>query len=163
ARVACRHRARARCRTARERPCPGGNDGRDRQLEQALPRARGRSGHRARVTVVPVADPDERSRLADALLRRLPESVGHQQPTQPCIREVAELETLAADDGSGFLSLKRHSPHAAEIYVMGVLPACQRQGVGRALVESAEAWCGANGVDYLQVKTLADTKADENY
>jgi coenzyme F420-0:L-glutamate ligase / coenzyme F420-1:gamma-L-glutamate ligase len=38
-----------------------------------------------------------------------------------------------------------------------------RQGIGRLLVRAAEAWCAANGVDYLQVKTLAHTKDDANY
>jgi coenzyme F420-0:L-glutamate ligase/coenzyme F420-1:gamma-L-glutamate ligase len=114
------------------------------------------------VTIVPVADSGERSLLAESILRALPEWFGIEHATQSYISEVAELETFAADDGSGFLSVKRHSARAAEIYLMGVLPARHRQGIGRALVEAAEAWCGANGVEYLQVKTLADTKADQN-
>jgi coenzyme F420-0:L-glutamate ligase / coenzyme F420-1:gamma-L-glutamate ligase len=115
------------------------------------------------LTIVPVEDPGERSRLAESILRALPEWFGIEHATQAHIREVAELETFAADDGSGFLSLKQHTPRAAEIYVMGVLPAQHRRGIGEALVSAAEAWCAANGVDYLQVKTLAGTKADENY
>jgi coenzyme F420-0:L-glutamate ligase / coenzyme F420-1:gamma-L-glutamate ligase len=115
------------------------------------------------VTIVPVADPRERSRLAESILRALPEWFGIEEATQSYIREVAELETFAAVDGSGFLSLKQHTPRAAEIYVMGVLPARHREGVGAALVAAAETWCGANGIDFLQVKTLAATKADENY
>jgi coenzyme F420-0:L-glutamate ligase/coenzyme F420-1:gamma-L-glutamate ligase len=115
------------------------------------------------VTIVPVADPGERSRLAESILRELPQWFGIEEATQSYIREVAELETFAADDGSGFVALKRHTPRVAEIHVMGVLPARHRQGVGSALVEAAEAWCAANGVDYLQVKTLGHTKADEGY
>jgi len=115
------------------------------------------------VTIVPVANPDERSRLAESILPALPEWFGIEQATQRYIRDVAQLETFAADDGSGLLSLKRHSSRAAEIYVMGVLPSRHRQGIGTALVEAAEAWCAANGVDYLQVKTLAETKPDERY
>jgi coenzyme F420-0:L-glutamate ligase/coenzyme F420-1:gamma-L-glutamate ligase len=115
------------------------------------------------VTIVPVAEPGERSRLAESILRALPEWFGIENATQAYIREVAELETLAADDGSGFLSIKQHTPRAAEIYVMGVLPAHHGQGVGRALVAAAEAWCVGNGVEYLQVKTLAGADPDENY
>jgi coenzyme F420-0:L-glutamate ligase / coenzyme F420-1:gamma-L-glutamate ligase len=115
------------------------------------------------VTIVPVADPGERSLLAESILRALPEWFAIEEATQAYIREVAELETFAADDGSGFLSLKRHTPRAAEIYVLGVLPARHRQGIGKSLVEAAEAWCVANGIDYLQVKTLADTHRDESY
>jgi coenzyme F420-0:L-glutamate ligase/coenzyme F420-1:gamma-L-glutamate ligase len=115
------------------------------------------------VTIVPVVDPGERSRLAESILRALPQGFGIEEATRSYVREVAGLETFAAEDGSGFVSLKRHTPRAAEIYVMGVLPARHRQGVGRALVAAVEAWCASNGVDYLQVKTLAHTKADENY
>ncbi|HEY2372491.1 MAG TPA: coenzyme F420-0:L-glutamate ligase [Gaiellaceae bacterium] len=115
------------------------------------------------MTIVVVADPGERSRLAESILRALPQWFGIEHATQSYIRDVAELETFVAHDRSGFLSLKQHSPRAAEIYVMGVLPARHRQGIGSALVEAAEAWCAANGVDYLQVKTLADTSRDENY
>jgi coenzyme F420-0:L-glutamate ligase / coenzyme F420-1:gamma-L-glutamate ligase len=113
--------------------------------------------------IVPVEDPGERSRLAESILRTLPEWFGIEHATQEYIRDVAELETFAADDGSGFLSLKRHSPRAAEIYVLGVVPALHRQGRGRALVDAAETWCVGNGIEYLQVKTLADTATDENY
>jgi len=115
------------------------------------------------VTIVPVAEPSERSQLAETILRALPQWFGIEQATRSYIRDVAQLQTFAADDGSGFLSLKRHTPRAAEIYVMGVLPARHRRGVGRALVEAAEAWCATNGVDFLQVKTVADTNPDENY
>jgi coenzyme F420-0:L-glutamate ligase/coenzyme F420-1:gamma-L-glutamate ligase len=47
--------------------------------------------------------------------------------------------------------------------VLGVRRDAHRQGIGRLLVRAAEAWCAANGVDYLQVKTLAHTKDDANY
>src|SRR4029078_9382957 len=114
----------------------------------ALPRTRGRSRHRSPLTIVPVEDPGERSRLAESILRALPEWFGIEQATQSYIREVAELETFAAGDGSGSLSLKRHTPRGAEIYVMGVLPALHRQGVGAALVDAAEVWCAANGIEY---------------
>jgi GNAT superfamily N-acetyltransferase len=44
-----------------------------------------------------------------------------------------------------------------------VRPELHRRGVGRALVGSAEEWCGAEGVQYLQVKTLGPSAADEGY
>lgn len=64
---------------------------------------------------------------------------------------------------SGFLSLKRHTPHAAEVYVMGVRREYHRTGVGRRLVQTAEAWLRRQGVEYLQVKTLGPSRDDENY
>jgi coenzyme F420-0:L-glutamate ligase / coenzyme F420-1:gamma-L-glutamate ligase len=114
------------------------------------------------VTIVEIEDGAERSRIAEHVLRDLPEWFAIEEATQAYIREAAGLTTLAAGD-SGFLCLKRHTPRAAEIYVMGVRRDARRTGVGRALVRAAEAWCAAGGVEYLQVKTVAATKANEHY
>ena len=67
------------------------------------------------------------------------------------------------DEEVGFLTMVRHSPYAAEVYVMAVLPDLHRQGIGRALLGYAEAMLGADGVEFLQVKTLAPSKPDEGY
>ena len=115
------------------------------------------------MSVVDVEAPAERSRLADSILRALPEWFGIEEATRAYIDDVASLQTFATDDEAGFLSLKLHTPRAAEIYVMGVKPERHRNGVGRALVRTAEAWCAENGVEVLQVKTLAASSPDENY
>ena len=114
------------------------------------------------MTVVELEDPGQRSRIAEHVLRDLPEWFGIEEATQSYIDQAATLTTFAVAD-SGFLSLKRHFPGTAEIWVMGVRRDAHRQGIGRLLVRAAEAWCAANGVDYLQVKTLAHTKDDANY
>jgi coenzyme F420-0:L-glutamate ligase / coenzyme F420-1:gamma-L-glutamate ligase len=115
------------------------------------------------VTVVEIEDGAERSRLAESVLRALPEWFGIEEATQAYIDDVAALTTFATDDGAGFLSLKRHGDHAAEIHVMGVRPEHHRNGLGRGLVRAAEAWCAEHGVEYLQVKTLAATRPSEHY
>jgi coenzyme F420-0:L-glutamate ligase/coenzyme F420-1:gamma-L-glutamate ligase len=115
------------------------------------------------MTVVEIDSPDERSRLAESVLRALPEWFGIEEATRSYIHGVASLQTFAADDGAGFLSLKRHTERAAEIYVMGVRPDRHRDGIGRALVRTAEAWCAQQGVEYLQVKTLADASPSAHY
>jgi coenzyme F420-0:L-glutamate ligase/coenzyme F420-1:gamma-L-glutamate ligase len=114
------------------------------------------------VTVVEIEDPGERSRVAELVLRDLPEWFGIEEATQHYIDEAAELTTFAVG-GDGFLCLKRHFPGTAEIWVMGVRRDAHRRGIGRQLVRTAEAWCAANGVEYLQVKTLSHTKEDANY
>ncbi len=67
------------------------------------------------------------------------------------------------DKDIGFLTLVRHSPYAAEIYVMGVLPQYHRHGLGTQLLEHAERSLAADGVEYLQVKTLSASRQDEGY
>jgi ribosomal protein S18 acetylase RimI-like enzyme len=71
----------------------------------------------------------------------------------------------AADDGIvlGFLTVVRHAPHAAEIHVMAVRPEHHRRGIGRALVAAAEERLRADGVEYLQVKTLSASAGDPPY
>jgi GNAT superfamily N-acetyltransferase len=63
----------------------------------------------------------------------------------------------------GLLTLVRHTAFAAEIDVMAVKPEYHRQGVGRALLDRAERLLERDGVEYLQVKTLADTVDYEPY
>jgi coenzyme F420-0:L-glutamate ligase / coenzyme F420-1:gamma-L-glutamate ligase len=114
------------------------------------------------VNVAEVDDPAERSRIAEHVLRDLPEWFGIEEATQSYIDRAASQPTFAAGD-EGFLCLERHFPATAEIWVLGVRRDAHRRGIGRALVRAAEAWCAAQGVEYLQVKTLAHTKEDENY
>jgi ribosomal protein S18 acetylase RimI-like enzyme len=63
----------------------------------------------------------------------------------------------------GFIVVKQHYAHAAEVYVLGVLPDYHRHGVGRALMAAAETYLHQKGVQYLQVKTLSDSHPDPGY
>lgn len=109
------------------------------------------------------------SRAVEPILRALPEWFGIEEATQMYIDAANDNPTIVAIDtlhGNlhvGFLTLMNHSPHAAEIYAMGVLPDYHRQGVGQALVDTAEQYLRARGVTYLQVKTLSDKHPDEGY
>ncbi len=46
---------------------------------------------------------------------------------------------------------------------MGVLLDFHRQGIGQALHQYAEGILAADGVEFLQVKTLAPSKPDAGY
>jgi GNAT superfamily N-acetyltransferase len=72
---------------------------------------------------------------------------------------------IASADGRdvGIATIVSHSPYAAEVYVMGVLPECHRRGVGRALLRAAEVRLASEGVEYLQVKTRGPSKPDAGY
>ncbi len=115
------------------------------------------------MTIVEVEEPRERSRVAEAVLRDLPDWFGIERATRAYVGEAAGLPTFAALPDDGFLSLKRHTPQSAEIVVMGVRRALHRRGIGRALVAAAEAWCREGGVRVLQVKTLGPSRQHEGY
>ena len=69
----------------------------------------------------------------------------------------AEPTVVATLNGldCGVLTLRVHSPYAAEIVVMGVLPDHHRSGIGLALLEVAESWLAERDIGFLQVKTLS--------
>ncbi len=100
------------------------------------------------------------------ILRMLPDWFGIEAAILDYEREIEHLPTfLAKANGQvlGFLSLKQHNPFSAEIYVMAVHPDARRGGLGRALIEAAEAHARGLGVEYMQVKTLGPSRPDEGY
>jgi ribosomal protein S18 acetylase RimI-like enzyme len=100
------------------------------------------------------------------ILRDLPDWFGIESAILNYERGIENLPTfLARSDRQvlGFLSLKQHNPFSAEIYVMGIRPEAQRRGIGRALVEAAEAHARGQGIEYMQVKTLGPSNPDPGY
>jgi coenzyme F420-0:L-glutamate ligase / coenzyme F420-1:gamma-L-glutamate ligase len=113
--------------------------------------------------VVEMTDPAGRSRIAEAVLRDLPEWFGIEEATAAYIEAAASLPTFAVEPDVGFLSLKQHTPRAVELYVMGVRKEHQRRGIGLALLRAAEAWCRTRGVRFLHVKTLGPSSSSRGY
>ena len=104
--------------------------------------------------------------LCEPILRSLPDWFGIEEDITKYLAEIDQLPTflaMASDQVIGFLTLKQHFLHSAEILVMGCLPEVHRRGMGRALVERAEAWLMDQGVEYLQVKTLGPSRLDPGY
>ena len=106
------------------------------------------------------------ARLCEPILRALPDWFGIEASIVRYAAEIDSLPTWLArekDQAVGFVSIKQHNPYSAEIYVMGILPRAQHRGLGRALIEQAQAWLRERGVEYLQVKTLGPSRPDESY
>ena len=107
-----------------------------------------------------------KSTLCEPILRSLPDWFGIEEDITKYLADIDRLPTflaLASDQVIGFLTIKQHFPHSAEILVMGCLPEVHHKGVGRALVGRAEAWLLYQAVDYLQVKTLGPSRPDPGY
>jgi GNAT superfamily N-acetyltransferase len=106
------------------------------------------------------------SSVCAPILRALPEWFGIEAALRQYEREIETLPTFLARGGEaviGFLTVKQHFPGAAEILVMGVIPAAQGRGIGRALVAAAEVYARGLGIEYLQVKTLGPSNPDPGY
>jgi ribosomal protein S18 acetylase RimI-like enzyme len=105
-------------------------------------------------------------RVAEAVMRALPEWFGLEEPLLGYVEAAKTLPTLIASEAErdvGFLTIKQHTAGAAEIVAMGVLPDRHRRGIGRALVEAAAADMAAEGTRLLQVKTLGPAHPSLRY
>jgi GNAT superfamily N-acetyltransferase len=114
---------------------------------------------------------------AERILRALPDWFGIESALLDYVRAADELDTFVVvvarpacggrefrpDQVIGFVTLKETSEDALELHVMGVLPAWQRRGAGRALVERAASYARAEGFSLLHVKTLAPSDPDPGY
>lgn len=100
------------------------------------------------------------------ILQTLPTWFGIPASVEDYIANADRSPTVIASVGGedvGLLTLVRHGRYAAEVYVMAALPEFHRQGIGRALLGRAEGLLAADGVEFLQVKTLAPSKPDVGY
>jgi predicted kinase/GNAT superfamily N-acetyltransferase len=100
------------------------------------------------------------------ILKALPTWFGIPASVDDYVAAADRYPTVIAslgDEDVGLLTVVRHSEYAAEVYVMAVVPQLHRQGIGRALLEQAERVLAADGVGFLQVKTLAASKPDDGY
>lgn len=101
-----------------------------------------------------------------AILQALPTWFGIPASVDDYVATADHSRTLVASlDGEdvGVLTLVEHSQYTAEVYVMAVVPQRHRQGIGRALLRLAERTLAQDGVEFLQVKTLAPSKSDAGY
>ena len=98
-----------------------------------------------------IFDRQEKKEISSSILEALPHWFGIQASRQEYINESSHFPFFAAMDESnplGFISIKENNPYTAEIYVMGVLPDCHNQGIGRALVSSVLQWAKATGYEF---------------
>ncbi len=110
---------------------------------------------------------EDKACIANEILADLPEWFGIPSATAAYVSEAERLPMLAclASDGApiGFLSLKRTSPYAADVHVLGVKRAWHRKGVGRSLISAAKERAIEEGALFLTVKTLSPSKRNQDY
>jgi ribosomal protein S18 acetylase RimI-like enzyme len=100
------------------------------------------------------------------ILATVPHWFGIAEANEQYRRVADRCPTLVAMEGRqnvGFVTIVRHSPHAAELQVMAVRPELHRKGIGRTLIATAEDRLRSEGVEFLQVKTLSASADDKPY
>jgi ribosomal protein S18 acetylase RimI-like enzyme len=115
----------------------------------------------------PVFVTERRAAICREVLESLPEWFGIPASVENYVAAADELPMLACFDPAGevigFVSVKAHTPFAAEIYVMGVKRPWHRRGIGRALIEAVVQLAISEGLRFLIVKTLSPANDDPNY
>ncbi len=110
--------------------------------------------------------PEEKSRICNEILRSLPNWFGIESAIVDYVNDVKNMDTWIAEiDGAvvGFISINKHNPHTAEIHVMGIKVEHHHKHIGSQLVKVAEDSLAKEGFSFLSVKTLSESREDENY
>lgn len=103
---------------------------------------------------------------AEQVLRSLPMWFGQEEALLAYVRDTSTLPTfISTEQGviNGFVSLRQHFPQSAEIHCIAVHAQARGRGIGQQLLAHTQAWAEAQGVRFLQVKTLADSHPSPEY
>jgi len=104
--------------------------------------------------------------LCEQILASLPEWFGLAESNANYVSMADRSPTIVASvDGVdvGLLIAIHHSDFAAEVRLMVVRPEHHRAGVGTAMLHHLETQLAADGVEFLQLKTLAASDPDPGY
>lgn len=104
--------------------------------------------------------------LCVPILRALPQWFGMESALEKYVKDIETMPTFVAKARKtvvGFLTVKPHNEYSAELYLMGVRSEFHRRGIGRRLIDRAEAYLKQSVVEFLHVKTLGPSHQSEAY
>lgn len=102
----------------------------------------------------------------ERILRTLPRWFGIEEALLEYARDSERFPTFfASAEGTpvAFLTVREHFPRSWEVHCIAVQASARGMGIGKELHAHVEAWLHMKGVEFLQVKTLADTHASAEY
>lgn len=111
-----------------------------------------------------ITDDGEKKSITRLILEALPDWFGIPEARENYIVESSDKIFFCAfekDRPVGFLYWKETGSATVELYVMGVLQAFHRKGIGRALFRSARDAAVEEGYSFIQVKTVQMGKYEE--
>jgi ribosomal protein S18 acetylase RimI-like enzyme len=116
--------------------------------------------------VVQVFGKEEKSKVTNNILRKLPKWFGIEESIVEYVNDVQNTIFLTACDSGkqiGFISIKINNEYTAEIFVMGILKEYHNKGIGKKLMNEGEKILRERNYKYLMVKTLGESHPDINY
>jgi len=120
------------------------------------------------LTIKELTNTEEKRTVVETIVAALPEWFGEGTTISTVEASVGTFEHVPffvaceGDEVLGFLSLKLHTPCAAEIGMMAVLGTAHGKGIGRKLVSHCEAICRAHNKEFLTVKTVDESSTDND-
>lgn len=118
------------------------------------------------VNILKISDNEKKSKIADYILRHLPEWFGIEEAIVEYVKGTQNTDFYAAYVSGkpvGFISVKTNNIYTSEVYVIGMLKEYHSNGIGRELLKTAEKRLIENQVKFLMVKTLGESHPDKNY
>lgn len=109
------------------------------------------------MNIVEITNDVEKQNIARDILEALSEWFGIPESREEYIRDSVGQSFFCAytdDKPVGFLYLKQTGKDTIELAAMGVLKELHRNGIGKALFESAKKSACEKGYSFLQVKTV---------
>lgn len=107
------------------------------------------------MTIREIHDKKRKANICGVILRALPDWFGSMEQIEPYLQRCTGSVFFAAyEEGRplGCAALTRHTPHAAEVSLVGVLRPFHRQGLGSALLDACEAYGLRKDMRFLTVK-----------
>lgn len=118
------------------------------------------------MNIVKVEDVELKKQISGKVLNKLPEWFGIPESTKEYIEESSVMNFWAAYDGEepiGFIAIKINNKYTSEIYVVGIEEEYHRKGIGKRLFDEVYKWCKNENYEFLQVKTLDESRENVAY
>ena len=111
--------------------------------------------------VIEITDDLEKMKLTRYILEALPEWFGIPEAREEYIRDSAGKSFFCAYHEDEPVYLKQTGKDTVELAVMGVLKEYHRNGIGKALFETAKKVACEKGYSFIQVKTIQMGKYED--
>ena len=118
------------------------------------------------INFIIVTNNEEKSDLCRKVLNDLPLWFGIPEANDEYCAGVKKhrfVKICYENQDIGFASIKVNNELVAELYVMGIMAKYHRKNIGIKLIDHIESDLRNNGFQYLEVKTLDESKESEEY
>lgn len=116
--------------------------------------------------IIEVKKTSDKEKIAEEVLRDLPEWFGIEESTKEYINTVKNYPFIVCyheEEVVGFYSLREENSHTLDMYVLGIKKKFHGKGFGTKLQKYVNEYAKNHGYSYLIVLTLSEKHSDKNY